>query len=124
MIVTILDPLVEPLQDQLLGGNVLYRPDLRWKQPSILVKALVKHRVYAILTRTELPLESMLIWVAARSRTYRIYVFVGSSAESAARPKDDGPEEHLVLHVYGNSETSAYVSAFELLEREYTRHTF
>lgn len=126
MIVFLLDSLDEALLGQVLDDNVLYRPDLLQKKPSILGRTLVVCGADAIITRAEAPLEAMQQWFAARSSTYRVHVVVGQappSTEGTAVPKDGEPDEHVVLNAYGDSEASAYIAAFELLEREFTRRT-
>src|SRR5437660_356754 len=119
MIVFLLDSLDETVLDSLLDDNVFYRPDLLQKKPSILASTLVARGADAIVSSAEVPLEAMQGWFAARSPTYWVRVIVGqapSSTESTALPKGGEPEEHVVLHACGDSEASAYVAAFEMLE--------
>lgn len=124
MIVFLLDSLDETLLDQLLDDNVLYRPDLLKKKTSILARALVTYGADAIVTSVEIPLEAIQRWFVTRSPTYQVHIIIGQvppSSEGITVPKDAKLEEHVVLHVYGDSETSAYIAAFKLLEREFTR---
>ncbi len=124
MNIFLLDVLDQSLLERLINDNVIYRPDLLHKKTSALDYSLQVCKVDAIISRAELPITTIQQWSVSHSPTYQVQVIIGdtpSSIENVDVSNYGHIKHHCFLKAYGDNESSAYIAAFELLEREFNR---
>lgn len=120
MNILLLDHISAELSAVLLSDNVIYRPDLLDKSPSIIAAALNVGEVDAVVSRSAIPGAALREWSSSQTK-YWVRVVVGDAADPENRepPADRaGPE---VLWARGADMEAAYIAAFSLLERNHTQ---
>jgi len=126
MIILLLDALHDDVLAQLQGENVLYRPDLLRANPSALLEVLTATGADALVTSAEIAAEVLEAWSQARTPTFMVRVLVEAGSpvtEVTVSDRNARHQQHIGVCARGPDERVAYVAAFEILERESTRHT-
>lgn len=127
MIILLLDELRDDVLAQLQGENVLYRPDLLQGDLRVLPEVLAATGADALVANTEIAAEVLEAWTRTRTPTYTVRVLVeeGSpSSEITVSGPDASQQHHIALCVRDPDAGTAYVAAFEMLEREIARNAF
>ena len=124
MKILILDQLENALLAHLLADNVIYRPDLLRKNQEALGRVFVASDVDAIISSADLPLSALREWSITRSAsTYWVRVTNGIAAaapEKTISTGSRGARQLITLQAQGVDVATAYVAAFQMLERDFS----
>lgn len=120
MRILLLDHLSADEADQILGPNVVYRPDALSKGPGVVAQILASSAIDAIVTCRRLSEETMAAW--ARNRTDRCYYvkIEDAGADEAWGGLSSNAIE--VIRVPTSAEGTDYVRCMKLLERAFSQN--
>ncbi|ETS74988.1 hypothetical protein PFICI_13472 [Pestalotiopsis fici W106-1] len=116
MKITIVDFLSDDVLSGVVSDNIVYRPDMKLRSPSVVLGVLQRSSSDALISSTEFNRNHFSQWRSGLTK-YMVHVRVSSDPSQPQTFTESLGDGFIVASITASNQLKAYVSALEVLER-------